>query len=186
MGILAAILAHARRIALDVARLLRRVVEGRREQLDDLQLVVDEELGRRLHRRARARRIAAARHHAPRLGDRVDLAFVGIARAERRAVVDSCRADTIRRPRPRSPAPASAGRHACPRPWRAWRRHAPCAMRMKLPSVFSRNQPSQTLSPLPSSPTRFMPSFQSPPRISGRPLAPVRLTARSSARTQCS
>ena len=44
MGILAAILAHARRIALDVARLLRRVVEGRREQLDDLELVIDQEL----------------------------------------------------------------------------------------------------------------------------------------------
>ena len=37
----------------------------------------------------------------------------------------------------------------------------------------SRNQPSQTLSPLPPSPTRFMPSFQSPVPISGRPCSPT-------------
>ena len=49
----------------------------------------------------------------------------------------------------------------------------------------TRNQPSQTLSPCPRAPTRFMPSFQSPVPISGRPCAPVaRLT--SIARTQCS
>ena len=41
-----------------------------------------------------------------------------------------------------------------------------------------RNQPSQTLSPRPSWPTRFMPSFQSPDPISGRPWAPTaRLTS---------
>ena len=31
------------------------------------------------------------------------------------------------------------------------------------------NQPSQTLSPVPPSPTRFIPSFQSPVPIKGRP-----------------
>ncbi len=35
-------------------------------------------------------------------------------------------------------------------------------------STVHRNQPSQTLSPRPSTPTRFMPSFQSPLPISGR------------------
>ena len=40
-------------------------------------------------------------------------------------------------------------------------------------SVVIRNQASQTLSPRPSTPTRFMPSFQSPMPISGRPCAPV-------------
>ena len=47
------------------------------------------------------------------------------------------------------------------------------------------NHPSQTLSPRPPAPTRFIPSFQSPVPISGRPCAPVgRLSA--IARTQCS
>ena len=35
-----------------------------------------------------------------------------------------------------------------------------------------KNQPFQTLSPLPRAPTLFMPSFQSPVPISGRPCAP--------------
>ena len=48
-----------------------------------------------------------------------------------------------------------------------------------------RNQASQTLSPLPSTPTRFMPSFQSPMPMSGRPCAPV-VHAFRSARRQCS
>ena len=49
----------------------------------------------------------------------------------------------------------------------------------------SRNHASHTLSPRPSGPTRFMPSFQSPVPISGRPCGPVsRLSA--TARTQCS
>ena len=66
-------------------------------------------------------------------------------------------------------------------PYRRARRQAA----MKAVSAACRNQPSQTLSPRPSSPTRFMPSFQSPVPISGRPWLP---TARlwSSARAQCS
>ena len=48
-----------------------------------------------------------------------------------------------------------------------------------------RNQPSQTLSPRPSWPTRFIPSFQSPEPISGRPCAPY-FSARSIARSACS
>ena len=48
-----------------------------------------------------------------------------------------------------------------------------------------RNQPSHTLSPLPSCPTRFMPSFQSPVPISGSPWLPT-ARLRSSARAQCS
>jgi cyclic beta-1,2-glucan synthetase len=40
-------------------------------------------------------------------------------------------------------------------------------------SVACRNQPSQTLSPLPCSPTRFMPSFQSPVPNNGNPCSPT-------------
>ena len=36
-------------------------------------------------------------------------------------------------------------------------------------STVTRNHPRQTLSPRPSPPTRFMPSFQSPSPIKGRP-----------------
>ena len=52
-------------------------------------------------------------------------------------------------------------------------------------SAEYRNQPSQTLSPRPATPTRFMPSFQSPVPNSGRPCEPMaRLESRP--RTQCS
>src|SRR3546814_1110317 len=51
--------------------------------------------------------------------------------------------------------------------------------------VCSSDLPSQTLSPRPPSPTRFMPSFQSPVPISGRPRPPNRSSARCSPRTQC-
>ena len=51
--------------------------------------------------------------------------------------------------------------------------------------VTHKNQPSQTLSPRPSAPTRFMPSFQSPSPIKGSPCDPA-VRARSSARRQCS
>ena len=47
--------------------------------------------------------------------------------------------------------------------------------------IETRNQPSQTLSPLPPAPTRFMPSFQSPVPMSGRPWAPVRQADRDRA-----
>ena len=48
-----------------------------------------------------------------------------------------------------------------------------------------RNQPNQTLSPRPSWPTRFMPSFQSPAPIKGRPWLPTS-RLQSKARAQCS
>ena len=48
----------------------------------------------------------------------------------------------------------------------------------------ARNQAIHTLSPCPSAPTLFIPSFQSPVPISGRPCGPNRLAC-SIARTQC-
>ncbi len=41
-------------------------------------------------------------------------------------------------------------------------------------STSQTKKPIHTLSPLPCSPIRFMPSFQSPPPISGRPCTPMR------------
>ena len=52
-------------------------------------------------------------------------------------------------------------------------------------NTTTRNQPSQTLSPRPSWPTRFMPSFQSPDPMSGSPCAPY-FDACRIARTECS
>src|SRR6185369_1750498 len=55
----------------------------------------------------------------------------------------------------------------------------------KSDSVLIKNQPTQTLSPLPSLPTVFIPSSQSPDPISGKPCAPT-ARLRSIDRTQCS
>ena len=179
--VLAAVLAHPRRIALDVAGVLLGLVERRREQLDDL------EVARRPACRSPS---ASPSARAPRRPGRTERSTIGRSRRSgtRRKCANraacrhhSCRGDTIRRPSRPLPAPSSWSSHAF-----ATRRRAACRRRTwqterNRLSVFTRNQPSQTLSPLPSSPTRFMPSFQSPPRISGRPLAPVRLMARSSA-----
>ena len=52
-------------------------------------------------------------------------------------------------------------------------------------STMWRNQPSQVLSPRPWGPTRFMPSFQSPLPMRGRPCGPDVIPL-SIARTQCS
>src|SRR5690349_7896363 len=55
------------------------------------------------------------------------------------------------------------------------RREASSAKRAK---ISYRKNPSHTLSPLPCSPTRFMPSFQSPDPIRGRPCSPYLRAAR--------
>src|SRR6185437_719227 len=87
MRILPTVLAHAGRIALDVAGILLAVlVERRREQARQLVLVVDEQLVDRGHRLRRMGAVAAG-DHAPRLGDRIDPALFAVLRAERRAIV---------------------------------------------------------------------------------------------------
>ena len=58
------------------------------------------------------------------------------------------------------------------------------ASALKRWSTSYRKKPSQTLSPLPLAPTRFMPSFQSPEPISGRPCSP-KLRPLRMARTPC-
>ena len=59
----------------------------------------------------------------------------------------------------------------------------PCGM--KAVNAAWRNQPSQTLSPVPFLTTRFMPSFQSPVPHQGKPMQPSAIEA-SRARAQCS
>ena len=174
------------RIALDVAGLERGVgIEGRREEEGD-PVVRPHQLALGGGDRGRGvRRVGGAGEHRPGLGDRIDPAGAAARGAERRAVVEigapvpgAVPAVLFQRglelPR-RGRASARRGRRG-----RAARRAARGAAR-----VAHRNQPSQTLSPLPPAPTRFMPSFQSPVPISGRPCAPV-ARFRSMPRTQCS
>src|SRR5207245_3459274 len=85
--VLAAILAHAGHVALDVARVVRGAVEGRREQADEPRALVHQLALDGVDRL----RGALGRRHAgedrPGLRERVDPALVARRRAERRAVV---------------------------------------------------------------------------------------------------
>ena len=181
----AAVLAHARRIALEVTGIAGGLVEGRRgEQHQPVrrphQLFVHG--AHRLRRRASDRRRPRARPTtAPPSRSAIRRSAPSRAARRRR----SRPAGTRRHPSRRTPSacrsPSARSRYAsasraCPR------RSLKSAKRL---SVACRNQPSHTLSPCPPVPTRFMPSFQSPLPISGRPCAPV-VEPRSSARRQCS
>ena len=88
MRVLTAVLANARRIALDVAGIERRLVEWRREQQRQSVLRTDQFALDRRHGARRALAVRGARNHRPRLRDRIDPAFVARRRAERRAVVE--------------------------------------------------------------------------------------------------
>ena len=100
-------------------------------------------------------------------------AFAG--RAERRAVVEVGAPVPVavpgRRARARSRSASPCARQLAPR---APARRARRPMARTRPASACRNHPSQTLSPRPAWPTRFMPSFQSPCPISGRPWLPDR------------
>src|SRR6185437_6022876 len=86
MGVLAAILANAGRIALDVAGIERRLVEGWREEQRQSVAPADELLIDRVHRAGLAGGVAGSRDDAPGLGDRVDPALAVGRRAERRSI----------------------------------------------------------------------------------------------------
>ena len=187
MGVLAAILANARRIALDVAGIERRLVERRREQ--QRQPVVA--AGRAARSSAAIACAARAGSPAPEIRPRtarwnrsgIRRCSPSRAACRRR----NSRGDTSRRPSPRARArPRSAA--ACARPGRGARGLARAPSRDRREGRERRMQePAEPDAfALPSSPTRFMPSFQSPVPISGRPCAPDQRGSRSSARAQCS
>ena len=124
--VLAAVLADAGRIALDVARVERRAVEGRREE----QRPVRRRGGRGARRpppsRARARAGSAAPEITrPRLRDRVDPALVARRRAERRAVVEVAAPVPVAVPGVALERLRAARRRAAARPPRAPLRRAP-------------------------------------------------------------
>ena len=118
MRVLAAVLAHARRIALDVAGIVRRLVERRREQQRQSVVAADQMFVDRGHGARGARRIGRAGNHAPGLRDRIDAAFAVRGRARAACRRRNSRADTNRRPSRR--APARCCKHAaCSRQRRA-------------------------------------------------------------------
>ncbi len=89
VGVLPAVLAHARHVAADVAGIESRLVEGRIEQLDQRVVAAHQALVDRLHGQARALALSSAPgQHRPALRDRIDPAFGVARRTERRAVVE--------------------------------------------------------------------------------------------------
>src|SRR4029450_13352265 len=76
VGILAAVLADARHVSFDVARLKGAFVERRVEQLDQFVLATYQTLLNRIHRRLSPRRVCYTGNDRPCLRDAVDLAFV--------------------------------------------------------------------------------------------------------------
>ena len=183
--VLAAVFAQAGRIAHDVAGMRLGMIERRREQSHEA--IARRQPGAtigRFHGAPRARGIGRTAIAPPRIarGNRSALPCWRASRAASRR--RRSRADTIRRPsmsvRQRATAPPARARHARRLP-ESFARHS----RANESRTAQRNQASQTLSPRPSMPTRFIPSFQSPVPISGRPCGP-RFQARSMARRQWS
>ena len=86
--VLAAVLAHARDVAPDVAGVEIRPVEGRIEKLDQRVVAAHEALVDGVHRHPRALGIARAREHRPALRNGVDPALDVARRSQRRAVVE--------------------------------------------------------------------------------------------------
>ncbi len=69
MGVLPAVLTDARHITFDVAGIVSCLIEGRREELHEPILPIDQPLLYRVHGLACALFAAGAGEHGPRLGD---------------------------------------------------------------------------------------------------------------------
>ena len=85
--VLPAVFPDARRIALDVAGLLRRLVERRAEEQQRLRPAHDERRADRIHRAFGEPLRHRAGQHRPRLRNRVDGALVVLRRAQRASIV---------------------------------------------------------------------------------------------------
>ena len=172
--VLAAVLAHAGHVALDVAgraaarcrtaassSRTSRVVARARGAACSESIALRGALGR-----------CRAREHRPALRDRVDAALARCAPSRAACRRRNRRAGTRRRPSwspRRAPRSRAASRSHASANAASPRSRASGAKRF---STAIRKKASQTLSPRPPAPTRFMPSFQSPVPISGRPCAP--------------
>ena len=174
VGVLPAVLAHAGHVAGDVARVRARGGRTAGRAAAPGRRLAHQVRRHRVHRAAHALGAADARQHRPALRDRVDAALGAVASSRAACRRRSRRGDTSRRPS-RPARGAARGRRARRRSAaRTPRRRAAAPAAANSRSTSQRKKPSQTLSPRPCEPTRFMPSFQSPPPISGRPCAPKR------------
>ena len=170
MRVLAAVLADARQVALDVAGIEGSVVEGRsragRISLSSGRTSRSWTDFHGLSASARARRRPRSRPttgRSSRSGTRRSVPSRAGCRRRRRREDTSRRPRRVPRPRRRARRPARGRGLTVATSPRA------SASAANLRRESTRNQASQTLSPLPPAPTRFIPSFQSPLPISGRP-----------------
>ena len=182
--VLPAVLADSRRVPLDVAGVERRLVEGRGEEEDEPVAAPHEVLVHGRHRASRAGRVRRRPRSRPRTARSSRSGTPRRGRSERRPVVEEGAPIPVAVPASR--LDRGFQRSTCSRQ-RGARSvvSAPLRERRELVQVRVEEPREPDALPLPSKPTRFMPSFQSPDPIRGRPCAPdVRL--RSSARAQCS
>ena len=146
VAVLAAVLAQAGRVALDVARIERGLVEGRREQQSQPIVLADQVLVPATPSPWSARGIGRARQAPPRIARSNRSGILRFVASRARFRRRSSRADTIRRPTLRARAP----RAACPHV-RASGARGPAsrasASGANSSMVRTSSQPSQTLSP---------------------------------------
>ncbi len=88
MGVLRAVLADPRQVALDVPGVERRYVERRGEEHEESGVLADQVLFQRAHREPLTLRLAGAGDDAPALGDRIDATLLTGCGAERRPVIE--------------------------------------------------------------------------------------------------
>src|SRR5450759_3208030 len=88
MGVLAAVLADAGRVALDVPGVERCVIEWRSEDQRQSLIATDELRVHLRHRHRGATSLRGTGEHAPRLRDRINPALGARASAKRRAIVE--------------------------------------------------------------------------------------------------
>ncbi len=163
MGVLPAIFPHARQVPFDVAGIQVRICRTADPAIGSAHRPGGQVACRpRPWPCASAAALARAGKDRPALRNRIDLAFGVLRGAQRRRRRRSRRAGTIRRPSRAARYSGAAARLRSRQ--RSAKRRSPRS-RASSPNCVStsyRKKPSQTLSPLPCSPTRFMPSFQSP------------------------
>ena len=152
--VLTTVLAYARNIALDVTRMQRAAIKGRREQQDKLVIAAYQMLIHGSHARCTARSLSAAPERtAHDCVSRVDPALVILLGTQRRAVVEKGAAIPAAVPGVLLDGGAELVGLAGGTGRRARGRRGTAAKAAKEGKIASRNQPTQTLSPLPPAPT---------------------------------
>jgi hypothetical protein len=86
--VLAAVFPDTRRIPLDVTRIVRDVIERRREEQDETRVMLNELAVHVDHGARRAIAVGGSGNHTPRLCDGVDAAFGARGRSQRRSVIE--------------------------------------------------------------------------------------------------